>query len=94
MGLMALGVGLTVVVASAVLAYVMFPHRNQRPRHGRWATEALGEVAERVRPHGEVPVHGLWIDPDRDAAIRGRLDTLERVVTVGLTRRGMPARHG
>jgi hypothetical protein len=94
MGLLVLVVGIlgTVVLAAAVIAYVMFPHRNVRPRHGRWATEVLADAADRVRPHGPVPVHGLWVDPDRDETFRGRLDTVERVVTVGLTRKAMRAR--
>jgi hypothetical protein len=98
MGLMGLVVLMTgmlmiVVLAAAVLAYVMFPHRNLRPRHGHWATEVLADAADRVRPHGPVPVHGLWVDPQRDLELRGRLDTIERVVTIGLTRKGMPARE-
>jgi hypothetical protein len=78
------------VVAVAVLIYVAYPGRGRTaPRAAQGAAAALGRLVEAVAPEpAEVPPEGLLGNPDTDAAMRRRVQRVERSLTAPFTKAG------
>jgi hypothetical protein len=85
-----IALGLIVVVAVAVLIYVAYPGRGRAaPRAAQGAAAALGRLVEAVAPEpAEVPPEGLLGNPDTDAAMRRRVQKVERSLTAPFTKAG------
>jgi hypothetical protein len=85
-----IALGLIVVVAAAVLIYVAYPGRGRTaPRAAQGAAAALGRLVEAVAPEpSEVPPEGLLGNPDTDAAMRRRVEKVERGLTAPFAKAG------
>jgi hypothetical protein len=85
-----IALGLIVVVAAAVLIYVAYPGRGRTaPGAAQAPAAALGRLVEAVAPEpAEVPPEGLMGNPETDAAMRRRVEKVERHLTAPFARAG------
>jgi hypothetical protein len=85
-----IALGLIVLVAAAVLIYVAYPGRGRTaPGAAQGAAAALGRFVDAVAPEPvEVPPEGLLGNAETDAAMRQRVEKVERGLAVPFAKAG------
>ena len=85
-----IALGLIVLVAAAVLIYVAYPGRGRTaPPAAQGAAAALGRFVDAMAPEpAEVPPEGLMGNAATDAAMRQRVEKVERGLTMPFAKAG------